>query len=139
MNGLQLPFWYCIQIHVQVLRRFAVALLAFGLAIPVFATPKHLDLKKLLAQPPQKRQEFIPARAGWDGPEQAVKPNAYVQHLESGSQDISAAWMAVLLPDWRVVLALGALILLLRQLRKTTPEVQPASYQQPPAERLRAA
>lgn len=106
---------------------------------PAFATPKRLDLKRLLAEPQPKRQEYIPARAGWDGPEQVVKPNAYAQHFESASRDVGAEWMALLLPDWRVALVLTGLILGLRQLRRTTPPEQPASYQQPPAETLRAA
>jgi hypothetical protein len=81
----------------------------------------------------------MPARAGWDGPEQVVKPNAYVQHLESGSRDLGAEWQSVLLPDWRIALLLAAVIVGLRQFRRTTPEEQPASYQQPPADKLRAA
>jgi hypothetical protein len=107
--------------------------------MPGFATPKRLDLKKLLAQPQPKRQEFLPARAGWDGPEQVVKPNAYMQHMEAATPNIAAEWEAVLVPDWRILLLLTAAILGLRQLRKTTPRQQPASYQQPPADTLRAA
>jgi hypothetical protein len=137
--SLQLPFWICIQVDVPMLRRIPFVLLALLLALPAFATPKHLDLKKLLAQPPQKHKEFIPARAGWDGPEQVVKPNAYAERMELGTQDVGAAWIALLLPDWRIVLALGVLIIALRQLRKTTSIEQPASYQEPPADRLRAA
>jgi hypothetical protein len=122
----------------MLLRRLAVALLAMGLVVPAFATPKHLDLKKLLSQPQPKRQEFIPARAGWDGPEQVVKPNAYAQHFETDG-DVRAEWTALLLPDWRVALLLAALIFGLRQFRRATPQEQPASYQQPPADKLRAA
>jgi hypothetical protein len=124
---------------VNLLRRITVAVLVIGIAAPAFATPKRLDLKKLLAQPQQKRQEFVPARAGWDGPEQVVKPNAYAQHFESGSLDLRAEWMALLRPDWRVALVLVGLIFGLRQLRRTTAKPQEASYQQPPADTLKAA
>jgi len=96
-------------------------------------------LKKLLSQPQPKRQEFIPARAGWDGPEQVIKPNAYAQHFESGGRDVRAEWTALLLPNWRVALLLAALIFGLRQLRRTTPHKQATSYQQPPSDKLRAA
>ena len=80
-----------------------------------------------------------PARAGWDGPEQVVRPNAYVQHMEASTRNVGAEWMALLVPDWRIALLLGAAIIGLRQFRRTTPEPQEASYQQPPADTLRAA
>ena len=121
------------------LHKLGVGLLALAATLPASATPKRLDLKKLLSQPQQKRQEFVPARAGWDGPEQVVKPNAYVQHMEANSRDVAAEWMALLIPDWRIALLLGVAIIGLRQFRRTTPEPQEASYQQPPADTLRAA
>ncbi len=123
----------------DLLRKFVIGLLALAATLPAFATPKRLDLKKLLAQPQQKRQEFIPARAGWDGPERVVRPNSYVQHMEASTRDGGAEWMAVLLPDWRIAMLLGAAIIVLRQFRRTTPEPQEASYQQPPADTIRAA
>ena len=121
------------------LRKFVIGLLALAATLPAFATPKRLDLKKLLAQPQQKRQEFMPARAGWDGPEQVVRPNSYVQHMEANTRDMGAEWMSLLVPDWRIALLLGAAIIGIRQFRRTTPEPQEASYQQPPADTLRAA
>ena len=121
------------------LRKFVIGLLALAATLPAFATPKRLDLKKLLAQPQQKRQEFMPARAGWDGPEQVVRPNSYVQRMEANTRDMGAEWMSLLVPDWRIALLLGAAIIGIRQFRRTTPEPQEASYQQPPADTLRAA
>jgi hypothetical protein len=124
---------------VTLLRNIGVALLALVATVPAFATPKRLDLKKLLAQPQQRRQEFVPARAGWDGPEQVVRPNAYMQHMEASTRDLGSEWMALLIPDWRIALLLGAAIIGLRQFRRTTPAPREASYEQPPADTLRAA
>ncbi len=121
------------------LRKLAIGVVGLAMALPGFATPKRLDLKKLLLQPQPRREEFQPARAGWDGPEQVVRPNPYVQHMQSDSRNVAAEWMAVLMPDWRIALLVVAAILILRQFRRTTPEEQPASYQQPPADTLRAA
>jgi hypothetical protein len=109
-----------------------------GLCLPALATPKHLDMKKLLNEPQQKLQRFIPARAGWDGPEQTTKPEGMVQRLDT-RQSVWPTLSALLIPDWRVLIALVAAIFCLRWARKTTPEEQPASYKQPSVKLPRAA
>jgi hypothetical protein len=122
------------------LRRIGLVLLAAGLTVPAFATPKRLDLKKLLAQPPPKRQQYVPARAGWDGPEFSPKSGAYFQQFGQDSpQAARATLLKLLVPDWRVFFALLGVILVLRQLRKTTPGREPASHQQPSTDIPRAA
>ena len=106
------------------------------------ATPIKPDLKKLLSQPQPRKQEYIPARAGWDGPElPAVQSNIYMEHYgaEASSRAVRASLVAAAVPDWRAVLAVVAAILLLRRLRKATPEEAPASYHEPGTDIPRAA
>ena len=121
------------------LRTALLILLAF--VIPAAATPKRPDLKKLLAQPQVKPEPYIPARAGWDGPEQNPKSIAYFQQLTEldSAQANRATLFNILLPDWRVLLSLLATIFVLRYLKKATPEASQASHQQPPGEIPRAA
>jgi hypothetical protein len=101
-----------------------------------------LDLKKLLAEPQPKRQQFVPARAGWDGPEQNAKAAVYFQQLSTPNspQAMKATLLNVLVPDWRVVLALLSVIFLLRHLRtRATPKERLASPPEPSTDVPRAA
>ena len=119
-----------------------MVMLTLALAMPALATPKRLDLKKLLAQPQPKRQQFVPARAGWDGPEQNPRAAVYFQQLSTPNspQAMKATLLKVLVPDWRVVLALLSVILLLRYLRTmATPKESPASHPKPSTDVPRAA
>jgi hypothetical protein len=110
-------------------------------AIPAAATPKRPDLKKLLDQPQVKPEPYIPARAGWGGPEQNPKTVAYFQQLTAidSSQANRATLLNILIPDWRVILSLLLTIFVLRHLKKTTPEAAEASHQEPPGNIPRAA
>jgi hypothetical protein len=128
-------------IQSAVLRLRPIILTVLALVLPAMGTPKRLDLKKLLAQPQAKPQPYIPARAGWDGPEQNPKPALYFQELAAinSPQANRATLLDLLIPDWRVVVALLAAIFLLRYFRKTTPETPQASHQQPPGDITRAA
>lgn len=110
--------------------------------LPARATPIKLDLKKLPAQPEPKKSEYIPARAGWNGPEQhSAESNLYTQRYgpEATSRALKASLLAAAVPDWRTVLGLIAVIFLLRRLRKVSLTEAPASHQRPPAEDPRAA
>ncbi len=112
------------------------------LALPSHATPIKPDLKKLLSQPQAKTPEYIPARAGWNGPEQREpSENIYVQRFgpTASARAVRASLMAAAMPDWRVVLGLVLAIFLLRRVRKASPVEVAASHQQPPAEVPRAA
>lgn len=116
-------------------------LLLLAIAIPATATPKRPDLKKLLFQPQTRTEPYIPARAGWDGPEQNPKSVNYFQQLTAlnASQANRNILFNILIPDWRVIITLLATIFVLRYLKKTTPGASPASDQQPPGEIPRAA
>ncbi len=123
------------------LRLRPIFLLLLAVAIPAAATPKRPDLKKLLAHPQTKPEPYIPARAGWDGPEQNSKSIVYLQELASSNSAEAnrAALVNLLIPDWRVLISLLATIFVLRSLKKTTPDGSEASHQQPPGEIPRAA
>jgi len=115
---------------------------AIFMALPARATPIKPDLKKLLAQPAPKKTEYIPARAGWDGPEQRTpESNVYTQNYgpAATSRAMKASLLAAAVPGWQAVLSLIALIFLLRRLRKTSQVESPASQQEPPSEVPRAA
>jgi hypothetical protein len=106
------------------------------------ATPIKPDLKKLLSQPQPKKLEYVPARAGWDGPEQpSPESDTFTQHYssEASSRAIRASLLAAAVPDWRAVFAVVVVIFLLRRLRKASPDQAAASHQRPPADIPRAA
>ncbi len=110
--------------------------------LPSHATPIKLDLKKLLAQPQPKKLDYVPARAGWDGPEQRPpESNVYLQRYApaASSHALRASLLAAAVPDWRAVLGLIALILFLRKTRKASSDEVPPSQQEPPANIPRAA
>ncbi|MGE5112622.1 MAG: hypothetical protein ACM3JB_17285 [Acidobacteriaceae bacterium] len=115
------------------LRLRPIFFLLLAVAIPAAATPKRPDLKKLLAQPQTKPGPYIPARAGWDGPEQNPRSIAYLQQLSAvnSPQGNRATLLNILIPDWRFIIALLATIFVLRYLRGTTWKAPRASHQQP--------
>lgn len=123
------------------LRFRPIFLLLLAFAIPAAATPKRPDLRKLLAQPQTKPEPYIPARAGWDGPEQNPKATLYFQELAAlnSPQANRATLLNVLIPDWRVIVVLLAIIFVLRYFRKATSGPFQASHKQPPGEVPRAA
>lgn len=100
----------------------ATAMCLFLAVVDADATPLRPDIRKLVTQP-RDTVQFAPARAGWDGPENArrtasaAQPTA-VQMTMSGVQRAShAAVMAAALPDPRAIVAIIAAILMLRLLR----------------------
>ncbi len=106
------------------------------------ATPLRPNLKKLLSQPPPDRHEYIPARAGWDGPElKDLQDNLYVERYspEASARAVRAGLIAAAVPDWRAVLVIAALILVLRYVGKATEEREQASNHQPTTEMPKAA
>jgi hypothetical protein len=111
-------------------------------SVPGHATPIKPNLKKLLAQPAPKKPAYIPARAGWDGPEQRTpEPNLYTQRYapQASARAMKASLLAAAIPDWRAVLGVVLVIFLLRRLRRASPAETPASHQQPQADVPRAA
>ena len=77
------------------------------------------DIKALLDQAKQPRPHYVPARAGWNGPEEkaadAVPNPTYDQmRREATPAELKQQLIAAAVPDWRVVLALMVMILGLR-------------------------
>jgi hypothetical protein len=99
----------------------SIAVLLVAAAGMATATPIQPDIKKLLSTP-RPTQHFAPARVGWNGPEVAKVSTEALPAAHFGAlgvqRDVRPTWVQLITPDWRVFLALGALILLLRQLRK---------------------
>jgi len=96
------------------LKSLLIAGLAALLFVPATATPIRPDLKRLLAEP-QATQPFVPARAGWHGPETPPPPPP--QQAETASRAVRASLWAAAIPDPWAVLAIGVAILFLRRLR----------------------
>ena len=121
-----------IQVSVKLLSVMLVLLASASMAL---ATPIQPDIKKLLSTP-RPTQHFAPARVGWNGPEAATVSAASVSTARFGDVraqgDSRQALIELATPDWRVFLALGALIFLMRQLRKrAVPTLAPAVYSVP--------
>ena len=108
-------------------------LLLFATVTFATATPIQPDIKKLLSAP-RPTQHFAPARVGWNGPEAStaapqVSP-AVVMYGPAGlERNVQESLIRVATPDWRIFLALGALIFLLRMLRgRDVPKYAPVAY-----------
>jgi hypothetical protein len=103
----------------------AVGLLSF-LGATSHASPIRPDIKKLLAQPAQQQQmpPYVPARAGWKGPEISTArtaPNPTYESLSPAAtaRDVRATMLATMMPDYRILALLALVILLLRRIRTT--------------------
>lgn len=101
------------------------AILSIGMwlmlaALPVSATPIRPDLRELLAQPRPQVDHLGPARAGWNGPEgetsesELRNPTLERYGPDAAREKMRAELRERLVPDWRVIGGLAALILLLR-------------------------
>jgi hypothetical protein len=88
---------------------------------PSWALPIKPDIKVLLEEAKRPPVRFVPARAGWNGPE--AKPaktlNATYEQLrrEASPGEVRKQFLAIAVPDWRLLLCLAFLILFLRWLR----------------------
>lgn len=118
----------------------SAGLCLFLSAIDAQATPIRPDIKKLVSQPQQDSGAgFMPARAGWDGPEMARNGGAANPTMEVyAAGAASRAWRAALLtaatPDPGAVLGIVTLIFLLRILRTREQERQAATRAVPQME-----
>jgi hypothetical protein len=100
----------------------AAALLTFA-DVTAHASPIRPDIKKLLAQPAADVPRYVPARAGWNGPEISTArtaPNPTYETLSpaNAAREVRSALVATMMPDLRVVALLALVILLLRRIRK---------------------
>jgi hypothetical protein len=94
-------------------------------AVKAQATPIRPDIRKIVDQPQQDASaQFIPARAGWDGPEMAsgrspaVNPSLEAMAGSGLARARRAELITAATPDPRAILAIAALIFLLRLLKK---------------------
>jgi hypothetical protein len=105
--------------------RAALTIIATAIvALSATATPIRPNVQKLLSQPQEPPPQFVPARAGWDGPEVAKASAAPVNPaLETFGEAATAravreAMVGAAVPDWRAWALIGACILLLRWIRR---------------------
>ena len=107
-----------------------ILLMIVAVATPS-ATPIQPDLKKLLSKP-HAEERFVPARAGWNGPESSTKFSAgsalEKYSPEEDSRAARASLIAAATPDPRVVVCLAAAILLLRRLRQQAMKSSAPSF-----------
>jgi len=91
-------------------------ILLFG-SVPSHATPIKVDLKRLLDQAENTRPyEYMPARAGWNGPEKAPTPvRSSVRPVDVEARQ----WLVRLAtPDPRMLAAFAVAIFGLRIIRR---------------------
>jgi len=114
------------------------------LAASAQATPLQPNVRQLLQQAEKPAVPYIPARAGWDGPEMtlpsaansaATVPAGYhladVLDRAASARAMRHMLLAIAIPDPRALAGFGLLILLLRKLRQSRetpqqPQAQPA-------------
>jgi hypothetical protein len=116
-------------------RVFVVMLVVAGLLTFLGATsqasPIRPDVRKLLSQPPIQMPQYVPARAGWNGPEISTArsaPNPTFESLSPAAteREVRSTLMAMMMPDLRILALLALVILLLRRIRKH-PRVEAVS------------
>jgi hypothetical protein len=88
-------------------------------AVRAHATPLQPDVRRMAKLAAQPQPHFVPARAGWDGPEQPrnAAPDADPYAVVMAQRAARASLVAAAIPDWRAVFLFAAAILLLRWLR----------------------
>jgi len=97
------------------------------------ASPIRPDVKKLLSQPPVPMPQYVPARAGWNGPEIATSrsaPNPTYESLGPAAyaREVRETLFATMIPDLRILALLALVILLLRRIRKHQSVPAPAAW-----------
>ena len=121
-------------------RMAGTALLSICLAAAASATPIHPTPKQILKDARPAGEGFIPARAGWNGPEnkKASSINPMMQRFQPAAQARAnrESLIAILLPDPRLWAFLISLIVALRMLhlRAERRAAHPVLVKQPPAE-----
>ena len=105
----------------------AVCVLLFLGVVDARATPIAPDVKQVLHQQEQTPAvQFVPARAGWDGPEAApaaqANPNPVLEAIGPAASERAAraSLLSAVVPDPRAIAAIVLVILLLRRMRKAS-------------------
>lgn len=91
-------------------------------ALRAEATPIRPDIRKLVSQPDDSSAaQFMPARAGWDGPEmprRAQSDSNSALDASAVTRANRAALLSAATPDLRALLGIAAIIFLLRRLKR---------------------
>ena len=88
-----------------------------------FSVPIKPNLEKTLQQQEQRRRTFVPAQAGWNGPEmqrpQDVAPNPVLEAYgpAATARSIRASLIAAAIPDPKAVIAIAVIIILMRTIK----------------------
>jgi hypothetical protein len=82
------------------------------------------DIKVLLKEAQRPHERFVPARAGWNGPEEksaSVTPNLTYEAMlaEPTPAEMRQQFFALALPDWRVLAGIVILIATMRVSKQT--------------------
>jgi hypothetical protein len=120
----------CIQSHVTgsglIKRVFIVTVVAAGLLAFLgatgYASPIRPNIKKVLSQPSAPMPQYVPARAGWNGPEISTArtaPNPTYESLSPAraARELRSSLLATMMPDMRILALIALVILLLRRIR----------------------
>src|SRR5437660_1040594 len=107
----------------SVLRLVIAVMIGVGQA---WGFPMQPDIKVLLDQAKQPRPHYVPARAGWNGPEEkqadAVPNPTYDELLRQPSAaEVRQQLIASAVPDWRVLLLILSMIVILRVGKRVRP------------------
>ncbi len=89
-------------------------------------TPIRPDLRKLLEEPQGAATSFVPARAGWQGPEMSTTSpkNADLLNQTAAAREMREALIAAAIPDLRILALIALVILLLRRIRRPAARVE---------------
>jgi hypothetical protein len=99
-----------------------ILLFAFVFCGQAFALPMKPDIQVLLKEAQRPQEHFVPARAGWNGPEEksaGAVPNLTYDALraEPTPAEMQQRFFALALPDWRILTVICGLIFAMRMLK----------------------
>jgi len=100
-------------------RRWALMTLMCMLALPAWGLPLQPNIKLLLDEANRTPARYVPARAGWNGPEEkparaAINPGYERLMHESSPAEVRQQLFNAAVPDWRVLLLIATVVITLR-------------------------
>ena len=102
----------------------SAGLLMFFSAVDAEATPIRPNIRKIVRESQARKPDFVPARAGWNGPEMQHQ----VVHIDPALDPTitlranKAALLTAAIPDLRAVFAVVLVIFLMRLLLRVQEE-----------------
>lgn len=105
-----------------VFQRIFLVVAVLMMASQAWAFPMKPDVKALIREAKQPQQHFVPARAGWNGPEESAAASTLNPTYEDLRREPTAAQrraelVAAAMPDWRALAAILFCIVTIRSLR----------------------